>query len=347
MSVINNGANRVFVQQPAVGAGQGPACAAGASGFASLSVPRLPRSSGGGEWARLVQTLLDGLRPPSDSRDGAAWTGCVGRANAGAVLRGKSRGRTGNAKGPRGGQATQPGSSGPSPCGSAPSGPAAQLAANRAKWQRQGPESYSYTLQRGGFVAPDARRPVEVTVQGGTVTGARFADSGEPLPESLSFNALSVDDLFGLIDEAIKGGAARVDVRYDAISGFPREVYIDYDEMIADEELSLTANNLVARSNPYLYPTRDVLAIADRMPTIIEPGQEPVPRDYVILGAASSYPAPVKSITIGAQTTPVTLNNGEYSARGLSLSGAGPLQGYLTLADGSRIPLNIALEYAY
>jgi hypothetical protein len=50
----------------------------------------------------------------------------------------------------------------------------------------------------------------------------------------------TVDDLLTLISEAYDRGAASVRASYDAATGQPTEVYIDYDEQMADEEVGFT-----------------------------------------------------------------------------------------------------------
>ena len=115
---------------------------------------------------------------------------------------------------------------------------------NKAKWQANRPESYSYTLQRSGFRIEAARKPVDITVKGNTVTDAKFSDGSKALVPS--FNRLSIDDLFKTIEQAIDKGAAEVRVEYNKKTGAPISIFIDRDRRIADEEVSLTASNFKA-----------------------------------------------------------------------------------------------------
>ncbi len=231
------------------------------------------------------------------------------------------------------------------------SSPAQALAENRAKWASSGIDNYQYRLQRSCFCPEDARRPVDLSVQNGQIVDAHYADTGESLPPGAQANRLSVNDLFDLIDNAIQGQADRVEVSYDPQTGYPRDIYIDYSEQMADEEVAITASGLQPlSSNPpptQIRPARDVVGFGNRMPVIVPPGQPPIPRDYVLLGDVNSYPAPVQSITIDGQRSAVTEENGRYVARGLSFPQTGALQGYLTLADGSRVPLNITVQFVY
>ena len=52
-----------------------------------------------------------------------------------------------------------------------------------------------------------------------------------------------VNDLGGAVD----GQAASIQAVYDAALGYPTSANIDYDTMLADEEVGWTARDLVAR----------------------------------------------------------------------------------------------------
>ncbi|HFD88139.1 MAG TPA: hypothetical protein ENJ35_10760 [Gammaproteobacteria bacterium] len=224
------------------------------------------------------------------------------------------------------------------------------MQANRSKWEALNIDDYTYTLQRSCFCGPNERRPVDITVHNGEVTSAKYADTGEPLPENASFNRLTIPDLFDQIQGAIDQNAERIDVTYDPQTGIPGNMYIDISSQIADEEMGITATNFQPIGTPNqgaVLPQRNVIGFGNRMPVIIQPGEQVAPRDYVILGDANSYPAPAASITIDGTTTPVTRENGQYFARGLEFPHAGMVQGSLQLADGSVVPLNIRVEFAY
>lgn len=225
----------------------------------------------------------------------------------------------------------------------------AELEQAREKWNASGINDYQYTLQRSCFCVQDATRPVNITASDGQVSNATFADTGEPLPDQLSYNRMSVNDMFGLIDNAIAQGADKVDVTYDEQTGQPLSVSIDYIEMAADDEVAFNLSPVqsLGSTKPIEHPQREVAGVGNRMPLSISPGEIVQPRDYVILGADKSYPSPVESITINGTTTPVSNENGNYVARGLSFQSEGMIEGELTLQDGSIIPLKINVMFAY
>jgi hypothetical protein len=131
---------------------------------------------------------------------------------------------------------------------------ARQLQTAEAKWQRSKPEHYAYTLQRSCFCAPDALKPIEIRVFQGKVQQATVLPDGTPLPADRQYSALTIDDLFKKIHDAIDRKAARLSVTYDAQYGFPTNMNVDYNLMMADEELSLSASNFKLASG--LKPTQ-------------------------------------------------------------------------------------------
>lgn len=118
-----------------------------------------------------------------------------------------------------------------------------QLDANRKKWDSLDIDDYAFTLQRNCFCRGDAIRPINIEVRDGKIASATFADTGEAVPDDLDFNKLTVNDLFKEVQQAIKGGAAQVDVTYDKQYGFPTSIYIDQSRQIADEEVGFTVSN--------------------------------------------------------------------------------------------------------
>jgi hypothetical protein len=113
-----------------------------------------------------------------------------------------------------------------------------------ARWSSVGPGSYTYTIRRRcfcGFVGP-----VRVTVSNGTVTSRIDVDSGLAIDPSFADAYPDVFGLFAILDDAIDRGAFRLEVTYDPSTGVPVDFWIDYSEMVADEELGFTVDELPA-----------------------------------------------------------------------------------------------------
>lgn len=53
----------------------------------------------------------------------------------------------------------------------------------------------------------------------------------------------TVDQLFQFIEESLKKNPARADITYDSTYGYPKSIYIDFDERMADEEMGYELSN--------------------------------------------------------------------------------------------------------
>ena len=74
----------------------------------------------------------------------------------------------------------------------------------------------------------------------GVLTDGVDIATGEALASSEVQWYLTIDDLFDLVEDAYEQEAHSVQVDFDMTRGHPTMVYIDYSEMIADEELGFT-----------------------------------------------------------------------------------------------------------
>ncbi len=113
-------------------------------------------------------------------------------------------------------------------------------------WLEHKIESYSIIFKRSCFCIPKVTYPARVEVeQSGDVqiTHATYTKSGEPVPPEYLDSFLSIEETFELIGEAIKEKADIIRVSYDSQYGFPTEVFIDYSEIIADDELYIEISN--------------------------------------------------------------------------------------------------------
>lgn len=112
----------------------------------------------------------------------------------------------------------------------------------KARWEAAGLADYRFTLRRMCFCpSPDYTGPFEVTVRGGTIEAVRL--DGAPVDAA---RALTVDDLFALIEEAYEREAETVRLTFDPETGAPTDLYIDYEAMMADEEIGYTVTDLEA-----------------------------------------------------------------------------------------------------
>lgn len=107
----------------------------------------------------------------------------------------------------------------------------------RARWEAVEPGSYTYAVRRLCFCGPGYVGPARVRVEDGVVVEQVYVESGLAVPPSLDFP--TVDGLFELLLAAYEADAHEVSVTYDPDSGVPTDFWIDYEEMVIDEELGV------------------------------------------------------------------------------------------------------------
>lgn len=133
-----------------------------------------------------------------------------------------------------------------------PTGTAAflrNLAQAEATWRQKRPKHYAYTLQRTCFCTPESRKPLQIRVYEGVTQQAIVLPEGYNLPKTRWEEAKTIDQLFRLIHEAVDRQAASMEVQYDPNYGFPTYIAIDYDSMMADEEVYYEASDFKIASS--------------------------------------------------------------------------------------------------
>ena len=106
---------------------------------------------------------------------------------------------------------------------------------NREKWAEADIGHYRFTYKRVCFCLPEDNIVIEV--EDGTVESAVYAESGQAVDPARLAELQSIEQLFDMIAEAFANNAHAVRAGYNDAYGYPFDVYIDYDQMIADEEL--------------------------------------------------------------------------------------------------------------
>ncbi len=119
-----------------------------------------------------------------------------------------------------------------------------KLYQSRDTWNAHNINAYSYTYRRSCECLPDSTRKVVITVSGNEISGITYADSGETVPESPQGFYQTVDDLFGMVEDAFYEKAHQISVTYDETYGYPTDIYIDYDSAVADEECIVATGDL-------------------------------------------------------------------------------------------------------
>lgn len=119
---------------------------------------------------------------------------------------------------------------------------------HRLQWKNGNIHNYSYEFRRSCFCMKEYTKAVLIDVKDGAVVSAIFKDNKQSLPNTLKDNRQTIKMLFDTVQKAIDRKAHNIMVKYDEQYGYPLSINVDYDEMIADEELYLSAKDLKARN---------------------------------------------------------------------------------------------------
>ena len=121
--------------------------------------------------------------------------------------------------------------------------PIVELKENRKLWRSQRFKTYQFTYQQQCFCVPPANTPLKVSVKNGKITQVINLNTNQSITD-LDFPN-NIDQLFEIIETAIKENADEILVNYDATLGYPTRIAIDYQTMLADDEVTYLAENLV------------------------------------------------------------------------------------------------------
>ena len=119
-----------------------------------------------------------------------------------------------------------------------------QLQRNKQLWAKQNISNYRFTLHRSCFCSFETMQPVNIEVRNGQVTSIVPAINGVPFNRENVKMHDSIPKLFQVIEDAIAREAEGLSVTYHPTLGYPTKISIDYDQLMVDEEISLTIENL-------------------------------------------------------------------------------------------------------
>ena len=119
--------------------------------------------------------------------------------------------------------------------GDSTTAPANHLGEQRALWASQDLTDYTFDVSRVCYC--QFVGDVRVTVKDGVITGVtELASEVARDPETFR----TIDGLFDLVQDAYVRDAHEVQVEFDPSRGYPTRIWIDYVQMMADEEVGFT-----------------------------------------------------------------------------------------------------------
>ncbi|MDJ0844185.1 DUF6174 domain-containing protein [Crocosphaera sp.] len=117
-----------------------------------------------------------------------------------------------------------------------------EMKENRQLWRSQRLKNYQYIYQQQCFCVPPSNTPLKVSVKNDKITEVVDLNNNQIIAD-LTFPK-SIDELFNIIKDAIQRNADEILITYDQTLGYPTRVAIDYQKILADEEVTYTVENL-------------------------------------------------------------------------------------------------------
>jgi hypothetical protein len=202
------------------------------------------------------------------------------------------------------------------------------LVQGKSTWEATGLVTYTYVYQRTSTntTQEEATTTTTMTVEvvDNVVVNVIPLILGEPA-EGIERQGIisdadiiipTIDGLFLQVQAAINSDAFRIVVEYDEPLGYPSSIFIDYDEFVVEEELSISAT----------LSASDAADAAQNLPT----GEQPTPAPNT--STSTSTEAPSTTGVVGEDETdaPTQSPAGSEESGGLCLLDGGRLWGWLS-----------------
>ncbi|TPW16663.1 MAG: hypothetical protein FD129_674 [bacterium] len=116
-----------------------------------------------------------------------------------------------------------------------------QLRRNQRLWYSRAIVDYQIVQQRFCFCDPRSLDPIQVEIRDGEVVRAAAVEGGVPVPSS---HGMTVEDLFGRIEQAIENDYEYLETTYDPGFGFPMEISMNPGGGIQDAGWGMTCSTM-------------------------------------------------------------------------------------------------------
>ena len=120
----------------------------------------------------------------------------------------------------------------------------AEVFTNKDKWLSHGIEQYQIEMQKICFCAPDAVRLMIFSISDNEIKDVRYADSGDVVDPSYYSQFNTIEGMFDLVAQALDKNPANIAISYDEEYGYIKELTVDYQQNIADDEFTIIASNM-------------------------------------------------------------------------------------------------------
>lgn len=128
---------------------------------------------------------------------------------------------------------------------------------NKKRWTASQTKNYSFVVEKSSFSPYEEK--IQTTVENGTIIETKY------IPSNLTINDSSkqkkIDGYFDIIQEALDENGYQIIVQFDKTYGYPKDIYIDYDEQIVDEEVSYTLTHFAPRIDGRIVCTQEYIPV--------------------------------------------------------------------------------------
>ncbi len=125
-----------------------------------------------------------------------------------------------------------------------PDGDFSHIADPRKRWQAYQLRDYVILQKRVCFCL-DADKSRYIVVRNGEVIDVLDVDSGESLPKYQWDWYDTIEELFDLADRIDSSDVAFAEIKYDPRFGYPVSINVDWQALVADDELWVQTGNLM------------------------------------------------------------------------------------------------------
>jgi hypothetical protein len=115
-------------------------------------------------------------------------------------------------------------------------------------WNALGIRNYTYVYTQACFCGFTGPNPARITVKNGVVTSVTSADSAHTVFNGNIGAYPTIDSLFAIAARAQSQNPATFDITYDETYHFPRVIYVDPVQRVADDEVTYRAESFTPSS---------------------------------------------------------------------------------------------------
>jgi hypothetical protein len=116
----------------------------------------------------------------------------------------------------------------------------------RTLWNSKNLGNYTYTLRSVCFCPLEYTKAMRLEVRNGSLSSVKYVDSGADVPDNFRPNTFKIEAFFDLIDSTRAKGGKVENLSFDAVFGYPTQMYLDPIPQAADDEVGYTITDLKA-----------------------------------------------------------------------------------------------------